>query len=207
MNSRWISLKNRMKNKEKNNEIRNQINSNNQINNNRNLLNKPQEDKSVQLIVTKNNGIKKDFSEEDDYNYKIYNKPISKYKIFTEEEEYYYNTISTFYSFELKRKYKLLLNKINRFNTNNQDMDCIDFNSDLNLSFQARIKKNIFVKKKIKRIDKNNIFLNKIISIFNKNNKINNKKYNKKNKIKCKYTIKNNKKWVAIHQKMMILKK
>ena len=94
------------------------------------------------------------------------------------------NTISTLNSFELKKKYNLLFNiikKINRFNAIKEDIDYIDFNSDLNLSFQARIKKNIFAsKKKIKIIDKKTIFLNKIISIFNKNNKIKNKKYNKK---------------------------
>ena len=182
MTSRWISLKNKMKNKQNDDEIRKQFAPKNKLNNNNNHVpNTFEEDKELKLIIPKNNDIKKDSLEEDDYNYMVYNKPISKYKIMTDEEQYYYNTISTFNSFELKKNlFFNIIKKINRFRTNNQDMDYIDFNSDLNLSFQARIKKNIFVKKKIKFIDKKKIFYNKIIRLFDKNNKMNNKKYNSK---------------------------
>ena len=181
MTSRWISLKNKLKNKQNDDEIRKQFAPKNKLNNNNHVPNTFEEDKELKLIIPKNNDIKKDSLEEDDYNYMVYNKPISKYKIMTDEEQYYYNTISTFNSFELKKNlFFNIIKKINRFRTNNQDMDYIDFNSDLNLSFQARIKKNIFVKKKIKFIDKKKIFYNKIIRLFDKNNKMNNKKYNSK---------------------------
>ena len=181
MNSRWISLKNKIKNNQKNNETKNKSKLYNEINSRNQTPDTFEEDKETKLLITKNNDIKEDYIEEDDYNYNIYNKPISKYKYFPEEEKYFYNTISTFKSFELKNKYLLLFNrnkKINRFN-NNQYRDYINFDTNLNLSFQGRMKNNIFIRKKTKIIDKNKKFFNKIINIFDKNHIIMNNKQNK----------------------------
>ena len=74
MNSRWISLKNKIKNNQKNNETKNKSKLYNEINSRNQTPDTFEEDKETKLLITKNNDIKEDYIEEDDYNYNIYNK-------------------------------------------------------------------------------------------------------------------------------------
>ena len=189
------NIKNNKYNKEETN-ISNYIFT--KINNNNDTIFK--HDKEIKLIHLKNNEIKNEFQlAEDDYNNEIYNNPNFTYKLFTQESNYNYdlkyNTISTVDSFQLKLKYTFLINKHKKFIQfkDDQKMNSIEFNSNLNLSFEPEIKHNrnfIFFNKNRKLNEKNKRFFNKIIRIFDKNHKKILLKNKKKNK--SKYKKKNN---------------
>ena len=171
-----------------------------QINNKNKEYSTLKENKELKFALLKNNDINKDINfEDDDYNYEIYTKPISRYKLFHQEldTDYKYNTISTFDSFHLKYKEIFLFNRItkNRRFKSNQNNNSIEIISDLNLSYEADIKNNkynIFINKRTKINDKNKIYLNRIFRIFDKNHiKINNKNLKKNVKAKNNYLLNN----------------
>ena len=113
--------------------------------------------------------------EEADYNYKIYNKSISKDKIFFDDENKY-NTISVF-NYNKKRTFHKITNNNEKFIFNNS----LEYKSNLNFSFEEKIKKNLL-------LDESRISLNhddnykKLLKIVNIFNSINKKNYNKINK-------------------------
>ena len=152
-----ISLDNNLKSK-KNIIVNKNKNKNNKIN-------------YISNYEIQNNSI----YEEADYNYKIYNKSISKDKIFFYDENKY-NTISVF-NYNKKRTFHKITNNNEKFIFNNS----LEYKSNLNFSFEEKIKKNLL-------LDESRISLNhddnykKLLKIVNIFNSINKKNYNKINK-------------------------
>ena len=171
-----------------------------QVKNNNNISSILKDSKETKNDILKNNETQKkrnyNYDEEDHYNNEIYNKHISKYKYFFDpnNDEQKYNTISSFNSFQKKYKdiYSFTVLNRNNFNkrrkrSNDNKMDSIEIHSDLNLTYDEKNKKNIFLSRNSKKrlIDKDkNHFMN-IIRIFDKiHQKLqykNNSKYNSRN--------------------------
>ena len=202
MSTRRISTNNHIiKNNQKNKEEKSYSKYIFPINNKDKDFSTFKEDKEIKYILSKNNDINKNFYfEDDEYNYEIYNKPISRYKLFKQDSDsdYKYNTISTSNSFQLKYKEIFIFNRKYRRFKENQNNNSIEVNSNLNLSYEIHIKDNkynICADKRKKINDKNKRYLNEIIRVFDKNHKIiiNNKYLKKKAKIKNNYLLNNNK--------------
>ena len=205
MNSRRISSNNHIiKNNQNNKAGKSNSKYILQINNKNKDYSTFKDDKELKFILLKNKDIKNDsnFEEDDDYNYEIYNKPISRYKLFNQESDSYYkyNTISTSNSFQLKYKGNFCFNKLKKsrkIKIDNDNNNSIEINSNLNLSYEDDIKNNkynIFIYKRKKINDKNIIYLNGIIRIFDKSHiKINSNNIRKKYKSQKNYLLNNNK--------------
>ena len=202
MSTRRISTNNHIiKNNQNNKEEKGYSKYIFQINNKNKDYSTFKGDKEIKNIFSKNNDIINDFYfEDDEYNYEIYNKPISRYKLFKQDSDsdYKYNTISTSNSFQLKYKEIFIFNRKYRRFKENQINNSIEVNSNLNLSYEIHIKDNkynICASKRKKINDKNKRYLNEIIRVFDKNHKIiiNNKYVKKKAKIKNNYLLNNNK--------------
>ena len=178
MSSRKILTNNLInKNNQNNKEEKNITNYKYQRKNNNDISNSKKENKQIKSFPLKNNETHRIIlQEEDNYNYEIYNKPISSFKTYLLKSniDKKYNTISTFNSFQLKYKNNPLFNRIKKNKGKNefQNFNFMEVNSDLNLSFEANIKNN----KEPKLIYKNKTNFEKIIRIFDKNHKIINNK-------------------------------
>jgi len=168
-----------------------------QVKNNNNISSILKDSKETKNDILKNNETQKkrnyNYDEEDHYNNEIYNKHISKYKYFFDpnNDEQKYNTISSFNSFQKKYKdiYSFTVLNRNNFNkrrkrSNDNKMDSIEIHSDLNLTYDEKNKKNIFLSRNSKKrlIDKDKNHFMKIIRIFDKIHQKfqykNNSKYN-----------------------------
>ena len=114
--------------------------------------------------------------EEADYNYKIYNKSISKDKIFFDDENQY-NTISIF-DYNRKRMFHTIINNNEEFIFNNS----FEYKNNLNFSFEEKIKKNLLLDESGMSLNHDDNYKNllKIVNIFNSINKKNYNKINKK---------------------------
>ena len=153
-----ISLDNNLKSK-KNIIVNKNKNKNNKIN-------------YISNYEIQNNSI----YEEADYNYKIYNKSISKDKIFFDDENKY-NTISVF-NYNKKRTFHKITNNNEKFIFNNS----LEYKSNLNFSFEEKIKKNLLLDESRMSLNHDDNYKNllKIVNIFNSINKKNYNKINKK---------------------------
>ena len=155
----------------KQNQIIKQRKTNNKQSNLKNIVKKKKKKNinnkidSLSNYEIQNNSI----YEEDDYSSRIYNKSISKDKIFFTEENkyddnvnYIYNTISTFNYFK-KRTYT---NIYEYFNNNNNS---IEINNNLSFSFGDKTNKNLLLDESPTSLnyDKNYNNLIKQISILN----------------------------------------
>lgn len=155
----------------KQNQIIKQRKTNNKLSNLKNIVKKKKKKNinnkidSLSNYEIQNNSI----YEEDDYSSRIYNKSISKDKIFFTEENkyddnvnYIYNTISTFNYFK-KRTYT---NIYEYFNNNNNS---IEINNNLSFSFGDKTNKNLLLDESPTSLnyDKNYNNLIKQISILN----------------------------------------
>ena len=149
-----ISLDNNLKSK-KNIIVNKNKNKNNKIN-------------YISNYEIQNNSI----YEEADYNYKIYNKSISKDKIFFYDENKY-NTISVF-NYNKKRTFHKITNNNEKFIFNNS----FEYKNNLNFSFEEKIKKNLLLDESRMSLNHDDNYKNllKIVNIFNS---INKKNYNK----------------------------